>query len=88
MTTDDLQSRPDDIPRRTSDIIPDSDYTTDEFEDEPLKTPKLVAPCIHEIIPINVTKLRGEKLNIQASYTSEEKPVIKWYREDEEIHNG
>lgn len=50
----------------------DSTCTEDEFADT------LEAPVIHEINPALINTTPGQKITIQVSFTSEEKPSIEW----------
>lgn len=50
----------------------DSTCTEDEFADT------LEAPVIHEINPAQISTTPGQKITIQASFTSDEKPSIEW----------
>ncbi|KAK3082773.1 hypothetical protein FSP39_005075 [Pinctada imbricata] len=64
----------------------EASFTSDE--DEPQETPQVVAPCIHEINPESITKGKGQKVVIQASFTSEEKPTVSWFKDHREIEPG
>lgn len=50
----------------------DSTCTEDEFADT------LEAPVIHEINPAQISTTPGQKITIQVSFTSDEKPSIEW----------
>lgn len=57
---------------RKEDSTGEGTCTEDEFADT------LEAPVIHEINPSTVNTTLGQKITIQASFTSDEKPSIEW----------
>ncbi|XP_063411105.1 myosin light chain kinase, smooth muscle-like isoform X3 [Mytilus trossulus] len=62
--------------------LDESNY--DEFEDD-FESVQKQAPHIHEISPRNVVTERGQKLQLQVSFTAEPKPVVRWFRDSFEI---
>ncbi|CAG2187966.1 MYLK [Mytilus edulis] len=62
--------------------LDESNY--DEFEDD-FESVQKQAPRIHEISPRNVVTERGQKLQLQVSFTAEPKPVVRWFRDSFEI---
>jgi hypothetical protein len=57
---------------RRGDSTGEGTCTEDEFADT------LEAPVIHEINPSTVNTTPGQRITIQASFTSDEKPSIEW----------